>query len=108
MKLYSFDTILKFGQHKRESVAEALNNNPTYLEWCYANMDDFYVTDAVWNAMDVHKNLDDALKSNGVDPNEVRKAIAKNQKFHEKKKAKYKSYKMERYSEKIDKELLGN
>ena len=34
--------------------------------------------------------------------------IAKNKKFHEEKRAKYKSYKIEQYSKKIEKELLGN
>lgn len=108
MKLYSFDTVLTFGQHKGETVTEALKNNPTYLEWCYAHIDEFYVTDAVWHAMDVHKNLDDALKSGGVDANEVRKAIANNQKLHEKKRNSYKSHMMELYEKKMELKLKGN
>ena len=108
MKLHHFYTLLSFGQHEGETIAEAFKNNPTYPEWCYGNIDDFYVTDAVWNAMDVHNNLNDALKKNGIDPNEVKGMIAKNKKFHEEKRAKYKSYKMDQYSKKIEKELLGN
>ena len=108
MKLYSFDTVLKFGQHKGETVAEALKNNPTYLEWCYGHIEDFYITDAVWEALDVHKNLADALKSGGIDPNQVRKAIGNNQKLHEKKRNSYKSHMMELYEKEMELKLKGN
>ena len=76
MKLYDLDSVVTFGKHKGETVAEILENNDTYIYWCYETMDDFYITDAVWEAMDIHSHLDDALKSGGVNPNEVRKAIA--------------------------------
>lgn len=107
MKLYSFDTVLKFGQHKGQTVAEALKNNPTYLEWCYAHIDEFYVTDAVWEALDIHKNLANALKSGGIDSNEVKKAIANNQKFHEEKRNVYKSHMMELYEKEMELKLKG-
>jgi hypothetical protein len=108
MDLYDFDTVLTFGQHEGETIAEALKNNPTYPEWCYAHIDDFYVTDAVWEALDVHKNLDDALKSGGVDPNEVRKMIANNQKLHEEKRSKYKKHMMKLYENELESQLKGN
>ncbi|MCK0179678.1 hypothetical protein MWU50_10275 [Flavobacteriaceae bacterium S0862] len=108
MKLYNFDTVLTFGQHKGETVAEALKNNPTYLEWCYAHIDDFYVTDAVWYAMDIHRNLEAALKSGGVDANEVRKAIANNKKLHEEKRTKYKKHMMDLFEKELELQLKGN
>lgn len=108
MKLYSFDTVLKFGQHKGETVAEALKNNPTYLEWCYGNIEEFYITDAVWEAFNVHKDLEDTLKSGGIDPNEVRRAIDHNQKLHQKKRNNYKSHMMGIYEQKMELKLKGN
>jgi organic radical activating enzyme len=107
MKLHHFDTVLTLGRHIGKTVAQVLENNPTYPEWCYDQIDDFYVTDAVWEALDLHKNLNDALKSNYIDNNETKDMIAKNKKFHEEKKENYKNHKMELYSKKIDKELSG-
>jgi hypothetical protein len=107
MKLYTLDSVLTFGQHKGQTIAEVLENNPTYPEWCYANMDDFYVTDEVWNAMDVHRNLEDALKNGGVDANAIRKAKINNEKLHQAKRNKYKTLMMERFESDLDKQLKG-
>ena len=57
MILYDFDTVLSFGQHEGQTIAEALIENPTYPEWCYINIEDFYVTDSVWEALDFIKKL---------------------------------------------------
>ena len=108
MKLYDLDSVVTFGKHKGETVAEILENNDTYIYWCYETMDDFYITDAVWEAMDIHSHLDDALKSGGVNPNEVRKAIANNQKLHEEKRNSYKSQMMELYEKEMESKLKGN
>ncbi|ARV12022.1 hypothetical protein BTO09_06525 [Gilvibacter sp. SZ-19] len=63
MELYDFDTVLSFGQHKGETVAEAMQNNPTYIAWCYDNIVDFFITDGAWAALSLHKELEDALGS---------------------------------------------
>ena len=107
MELFDFETVLNFGQHKGETVAEAMQNNPTYIEWCYANIDDFFITDAVWEVLDVHKNLEDALGSNGINPNEVSKAIAQNKKFHEGKRNKYKIEMIKQYELSLERCLEG-
>jgi hypothetical protein len=85
MKLHHFDTVLTFGRHIGKTVAQVLEEKPTYPEWCYDEIDDFYVSDAVWEALDLQKNLNDALK-NYVDYNEIKDMIAKSKKIHEEKK----------------------
>ncbi|NKI28448.1 hypothetical protein HCG49_18005 [Arenibacter sp. 6A1] len=108
MELYSFETVLTFGQHKGETISHILKNNPTYIEWCYGNHDDFYITDAVWNALDVHKNLEHALKNGGIDPIEVKKAMGKNKKLHEEKRNTYKTHMMESYELSVENDLKGS
>lgn len=108
MELYSFETVLTFGQHKGETISHILKNNPTYIEWCYGNHDDFYITDAVWNALDVHKDLEHALKNGGIDPVEVKKGMARNKRYHEEKRIKYKKQMMEIYENRLEASLKGN
>jgi arginine deiminase len=108
MKLHHFDTVFSFGQHKGETVAEVLEKNPTYLVWCYGNIDNFCATDAVWKIIEEHTKIKGLLNESGIDHNEVRKLLANNQKIHEEKKENYKNYKMERYSKKLDVELSGS
>jgi hypothetical protein len=108
MDLHGFETILKFGQHKGETVAEILTKNTTYIEWCYGNIDDFYITDAVWKALDCHKGLEDVLMSGEIDTQDVRNAIAENKNLHEKKRSKYKKHMIETYEYQIDKKIKGS
>lgn len=108
MKLYNFETLIKFGQHKGETVAEVLKNNPTYLEWCYSEIDTFFITDSVWNALDVHRNLSEALKDSVTQEVLVINNLKdKNEKFHQEKRALYKNHLLEVYEKKVEKELKG-
>jgi|TARA_B110000977_G_scaffold85771_1_gene114364 hypothetical protein len=108
MNLYDFETILKFGQHKGETVAEILNNNATYMEWAYGEIDDFYITDAVWMALDCHKGLNDVLKSGEINTQDIKDIIAKNKKFHEEKRERYRSNILEEFQRNLDKKIKGN
>ena len=44
-KLHHFDTLLSFGRHKGAKVTQVLNQDPTYLEWAYGTLEDFFITD---------------------------------------------------------------
>jgi hypothetical protein len=108
MKLYNLKSVLTFGQHKGETVAEALKNNPTYLEWCYSEIDTFFITDSVWNALDVHRNLSEALKDSVTQEVLVINNLKdKNEKFHLEKRDLYKNHLIEVYEKKVEKELKG-
>ena len=92
MKLYDLDTVLTFGQYKGEMVLEILKKNSSYItDYCLKNGDDFYITDAVWEALDCHKGLNDVLKSGEINTQVVKDVIAKNKKFHEDKRERYRS-----------------
>ena len=93
MKLYDLDTVLTFGRHKGFSVTEVLKQDPTYSEWAYGVLRDFFITDAVWEVLKMHKKS---------------KPLAYNQRKHEEKKRNYKNYRIEHYSKKLDLELSGH
>ena len=104
------DTVVTFGQHKGETVAEATGKQPdTYLEWCYAHYGRLLHYGCGLGSLWMYtRHLADALKSGGVNPNEVRKAIANNQKLHEEKRNSYKSQMMELYEKEMESKLKGN
>ena len=48
------------------------------MEWAYGEIDDFYITDAVWMALDCHKGLNDVLKSGEINTQDIKDIIAQN------------------------------
>jgi len=107
MTLHDFKTKLDFGQHEGETVEEILENNPTYIDWCYGTITDFYITDSVWEALDCHKGLNDVLKSGEINTQDVRDVISKNKKLHEEKKERYRSNMIKEFKRSIDKKIKG-
>jgi len=108
MTLYDFKTKLDFGQHEGETISDILKNNSTYMEWAYGEIDDFYITDAVWEALDCHKGLNDVLKSGEINTQDIKDIIAKNKKFHEEKRERYRSNILEEFQRNLDKKIKGN
>ena len=90
-KLHHFDTLLSFGRHRGTKVTQVLNQDPTYLEWAYGTLEDFFITDGVWEVLKMHKDS---------------KPLTYNQNKHEEKKRNYKNYRLKQYTKKIEKELL--
>lgn len=108
MILYNFKTRLDFGVNKGETIGGILENNPTYIEWCYSTIPDFHITDSVWEALDCHKGLNDVLKSGEINRKDVKNAITTNKEFHEEKRERYKSHILEDFKRSLDEKIKGN
>jgi|GEM_PF-6270629 len=107
MKLHSLATKLDFGKHEGETLTEILKSNPSYIEWCYETIDDFFITDTVWNAMECNVNLEEVLKSGEVPLQEVEKAIVKNKKWHHDKRNNYAKMMVENFKNSLEMQLKG-
>ena len=107
MKLYDFETVLTFGQHKGETIAEALKSNPTYLVWCYQNNNDFFITDAVLEKIGVHKTLENNSKNDTMSHEDVSKIKEHNNKLYKEKRTAYKKQMIDLYANKIENNLKG-
>jgi hypothetical protein len=47
MKFYYIDTQFTFGKYSGKTVREALEIQPSYIDWCAINLDHFYISDDV-------------------------------------------------------------
>jgi len=47
MKFYNLDTEFSFGEFNGKTLKQILHIQPSYLDWCAVNIDQFYVTDVV-------------------------------------------------------------
>jgi hypothetical protein len=45
MKNFNLDTQFTFGKHKGKTVAAVLHENPSYLNWCMINLNQFFIAD---------------------------------------------------------------
>lgn len=53
MKLYDFDAILDFGQHKGEKLRDVLDKYPSYINWCFQKIDTFCITNEIFDRLPV-------------------------------------------------------
>jgi hypothetical protein len=90
--MHYMDTKLKYGKHQGEIVSDVLKINPTYIPFMYHKYEEFYISELVWNSLNVHKEFEDML-SNMDEKNkkELEDLISKNRIFHEEKIKKYKT-----------------
>lgn len=107
MTLYDFKTKLNFGQHKDQTVRKIMETNPTYIEWCYQNLSDFYITDSVYEALDCHKGLNHVLKSGEINPKDVVASIVQNRDFHREKKDEYIAKKVHKFQISLENKMKG-
>ncbi|RXJ51098.1 exodeoxyribonuclease X C-terminal domain-containing protein [Gelidibacter gilvus] len=108
MDLYDLDTVFKNGQHKGKSVAEVLIQNNSYLHWCYGNRANFFITDAVWEALDDHKDIEVAFTENFINAEDFQLVVASNKKYHQEKRDNYKKYMMDIYEREVESCLQGD
>ena len=43
MKFYDLNTVLNFGKFKNKTIQEMAGIQPSYLDWCAINLEDFYI-----------------------------------------------------------------
>lgn len=46
MTIYDLDTVFTFGKYKGETLREVFERNPTYVDYCLVNVDEFLVEDS--------------------------------------------------------------
>lgn len=113
MKLYNLDSILTFGQYKGETVLDILSKNSTYIPYLLKEMEDFYITDEVYEASIIYgfKGDIDAHVEKGRTAEEVInscKEVDPNKKYFEEKRAFYKDYMLKQYQKELEIQLSGN
>lgn len=47
MKFFNLDTEFTFGEFDGKTLKQVLEIQPSYIDWCAVNIDQFYVTDVV-------------------------------------------------------------
>jgi hypothetical protein len=68
MKFYDVDSEFTFGKHEGKTIKEVFEKDPKYIDFCFNNIDEFYVSPAVMRelrdmdpkfAMPTETNMDD-------------------------------------------------
>jgi hypothetical protein len=113
MKLYNLDSVLTFGQYKGETVLDILSKNSTYIPYLLKEMEDFYITDEVYEASIIYgyKGSIDAHVEKGRTVEEAINILMDNdpdKKFFEEKRAFYKDYMLKQYQKELELQLSGN
>ena len=48
MKTYVLETIFSFGKHKGKTLAQIVDLDPSYIEWCIINLEHFYIYEEIF------------------------------------------------------------
>jgi hypothetical protein len=48
MKIYNIETVFTFGRYKGKSIAEVLKTDHDYITWCIMNVDNFILTEQIF------------------------------------------------------------
>jgi hypothetical protein len=51
MKNYQLHYTVNFGKHQGLTIAEILDNNPSYIKWCLIHLEHFNVSDEIWRLL---------------------------------------------------------
>ena len=113
MKLYNLDSVLTFGQYKGETVLDILSKNSTYIPYLLKEMEDFYITDEVYEASIIYgfKGDIDAHVEKGRTAEEALNILMDNdpnKKIFEEKRKLYKDYMLKQYEQELELQLSGN
>lgn len=47
MKFYDLDSVFTFGKYEGKTIKEVFERDPKYIDFCYKNIDEFYVSPEV-------------------------------------------------------------
>lgn len=53
MKEWGLDDVLNFGKHRGRTIEHVCRTDPTYLEWCLDNINDFFLSDEAMEVLSV-------------------------------------------------------
>jgi hypothetical protein len=107
MILHDFETALTFGKLKGKTIADVLINHPTYIEWYYSELDDFYITDSLWASLDCTIDFKNMSQKDKIESKDVLLVIEQNKELHKEKRKRYKRHMLEKFEKKIEVYLKG-
>lgn len=53
IKLYDWNDLFDFGQCFGKTILEVFNTSPSYVEWCFKNVDTFCISDEIFKKLPI-------------------------------------------------------
>lgn len=71
MKFYDVDSVFTFGKHEGLTIAEVYQKDPKYIDFCFENIDEFYVAPDVMKELKIIENEQQSQEFNRLGDDEI-------------------------------------